>query len=169
MSSTVHDRAGVKGKDGKVSANTSAATNSAHAHRSSQHTDRSSKRHQESSSASQQQGAGQQPQSGARDSFLNYFFGGQPGSETPSSVLGETSGQFGPRAGGNGGRTDYLPDLSKGEGRLAGRRGLEGSGAAFDMKSLQKHLDPVSRCPSRPTSFPACADSPKILTNTGAL
>ena len=145
VSSTVHDRAGVKGgKDSKTSSHAQSGSSKEHPHRNSHHQDRtSSKRQPEPSSASQQ--AGGQQQGGARDSFLNYFFGGQPGSETPSSVLGETRGEFGARAGGNGGRTDYLPDLSKGEGRLSGRRGLEGSGAAFDMKSLQKHLDPVRR------------------------
>lgn len=104
VSSTVHDRGSGKPKPSLVP-----APSSSHPHRT-HHQDRSSSKRQ------QEVQPPQQAQAGARDSFLNYFFGGQPGSESaPSSVLGglEANGQFGARAGGNGGRTDYLPDLSK--------------------------------------------------------
>ncbi|KAL7414826.1 dynamin protein dnm1 [Mrakia frigida] len=149
VSSTVHDRGGKANASKTSPAAPGVNHNPSHAHRANHHSERSSSKRHEAPSAS----TSGQPQSGARDSFLNYFFGGQPGSENagPSSVLGGmdgASGQF--RAGGNGGRTDYLPDLSKGEGRLAGRRGLEGSGAAFDMKSLSKHLDPTPTNPEQP-------------------
>lgn len=42
-------------------------------------------------------------------------------------------------------RRNPLPDLSeiRSDNPLAGRRGFEGSAAAFDMKSLDKHLDAV--------------------------
>lgn len=93
-------------------------------------------------------------QAGARDSFLNYFFGGQPGPESgPSAALGasmDSTREHGhhQQGGLSSSRnavartgSDYLPDLSKGEGRIGGRRGLENSGAAYDMKSLGKHLE----------------------------
>lgn len=112
VSSTVHDRGGKANASKPSPAAPGVNHNPSHAHRANHHSERSSSKRHEAPSAS----TSGQPQSGARDSFLNYFFGGQPGSENagPSSVLGGmdgASGQF--RAGGNGGRTDYLPDLSK--------------------------------------------------------
>ena len=43
-------------------------------------------------------------------------------------------------------RRSALPDIgaAKGDNPLSGRRGLEGNAAAFDMKSLDKHLEAVS-------------------------
>ena len=62
---------------------------------------------------------------------LNYFFGGG------SAIQNGTPGHY---------RRPTLPDLGAADHRssnpLAGRRGLEGSAAAYDMKSLDKHLDP---------------------------
>lgn len=62
----------------------------------------------------------------AKESFLNYFFGGSE----MSAIGGRSS----------------LPDIGRGarsENPLAGRKGHEGSAAAFDMKSLDKHLEAV--------------------------
>lgn len=69
----------------------------------------------------------------AKESFLNYFFGG---SEMSHSGTG----------GGGSARRSALPDIgaAKGDNPLSGRRGLEGNAAAFDMKSLDKHLEAVS-------------------------
>lgn len=63
----------------------------------------------------------------AKESFLNYFFGG-----SEMSAIGGRS---------------PLNDMGRGErseNPLAGRKGHEGSAAAFDMKSLDKHLEAVS-------------------------
>ncbi|TIB72673.1 hypothetical protein E3Q17_01421 [Wallemia mellicola] len=73
----------------------------------------------------------------ARDTFLNYFFGG---ADAASSAPANTS---------NSTRTP-VRDVDE-EARhyastanpLNGRSGLEGSAAAYDMKSLGKHLEPV--------------------------
>ncbi|KAK4703359.1 dynamin 1-like protein, partial [Phenoliferia sp. Uapishka_3] len=69
----------------------------------------------------------------AKESFLNYFFGGSemnPGNS---------------RAGPGSALPDYGRDRAeRGDNPLAGRRGLEGNAAAFDMKSLDKHLEASS-------------------------
>ncbi|RXK41223.1 dynamin-A [Tremella mesenterica] len=85
---------------------------------------------------------------GAKESFLNYFFGGPNGS-TPSLVPGSTNSSMSTDArfervgesrrqmgSGFNGR-ELLPDLNK---RQVSRSGLDGS-TAFDMKSLGKHLE----------------------------
>ncbi|EIW68891.1 hypothetical protein TREMEDRAFT_31325 [Tremella mesenterica DSM 1558] len=87
---------------------------------------------------------------GAKESFLNYFFGGPNGS-TPSLVPGSTNSSMSTDArfervgesrrqmgSGFNGR-ELLPDLNK---RQVSRSGLDGS-TAFDMKSLGKHLEAV--------------------------
>ena len=84
----------------------------------------------------------------AKESFLNYFFGQNgPGPLAGASV---------DRAMATQGATTITPigrDMSGGEsavkgGLLAGKRPLEGvnagSSAAFDMKSLGKHIEAVS-------------------------
>jgi dynamin 1-like protein len=68
-------------------------------------------------------------------SSLNYFFGG------PATLGAGAS---------SGSRRAALPDVGprsgiRADNPLSGRRGLEGSAAAFDMKSLEKHLDTVRR------------------------
>ncbi|GAA5833624.1 hypothetical protein JCM5353_006595 [Sporobolomyces roseus] len=91
---------------------------------------------QSSSLYSQTQNRSQDPHS-AKESFLNYFFGGQdPHLSGPASVgahPGRIVGQ------------QQMP-VSVGQGRenpLMGRKGLEGNAAAFEMKSLEKHLEPA--------------------------
>ncbi|WFD26609.1 dynamin GTPase [Malassezia nana] len=83
----------------------------------------------DSSSESTLQGASRNGNVGVpsnqRDSFLNYFFGGPAVSE-PSSVA---SGLSMPRP------TEQKPNI------LTGRLGLEGNSAAFNMKSLDSHLN----------------------------
>ncbi|GAA5987046.1 hypothetical protein JCM5350_002830 [Sporobolomyces pararoseus] len=83
----------------------------------------------------------------AKESFLNYFFGGaDPHLAGPASVgahpgrivgqsgtVGSGSGMLGGGQGQGGGR----------ENPLHGRKGLEGNAAAFEMKSLEKHLEPA--------------------------
>ncbi|KAK0524203.1 Dynamin- GTPase protein [Tilletia horrida] len=81
-----------------------------------------------------------------RDNFLNYFFGGAgalPG--------GQGTGGAGVGAGSRG-ATGYIHEFGAGQREsrppnpMAGRTGLEGSSAAYDMKSLDKHLEatPIS-------------------------
>ncbi|GAA5943536.1 dynamin-related GTPase DNM1 [Sporobolomyces koalae] len=70
----------------------------------------------------------------AKESFLNYFFGGQephlagPASvgAHPGRIVGQNSSSVATR-----------------ENPLHGRKGLEGNAAAFEMKSLEKHLEPA--------------------------
>lgn len=80
---------------------------------------------------------------GAKDTFLNYFFGGASGLPVggvgPSSGLGGYHTPAQPR----------LPEYSSREHKpnaMSGRTGLEGNSAAYDMKSLDKHLEatPIS-------------------------
>jgi dynamin 1-like protein len=100
----------------------------------------------------------------AKDSFLNYFFGG-PNGTGPGGPggpgVGQNSHHQGQRNDTSHGQReqqnqrptsgrqppagftqrDVLPDLGR---RTASRSGLEGGTTAFDMKSLGKHLDAVS-------------------------
>jgi len=87
----------------------------------------------------------------AKESFLNYFFGGPNGTNPAPSSLTQ---------GPNDGRTDreqrtqrpppssyapreLLPDLGTGR-RTASRSGLDNGTTAFGMKSLGKHIEAVS-------------------------
>ncbi len=73
----------------------------------------------------------------AKESFLNYFFGGadmaSPGHTPASSVHASQQPHHRSSTHGSAGPREDNP--------LSGRRGLEGNAAAFDMKSLDKHLD----------------------------
>lgn len=77
----------------------------------------------------------------AKESFLNYFFGGaDPHLAGPASVgahPGRIVGQSHAGVPGSGGQAGR-------DNPLHGRKGLEGNAAAFEMKSLEKHLEPVS-------------------------
>lgn len=75
-----------------------------------------------------------------RESFLDYFFGGA--SAVPGSGVGAAVPGLGPAAPAH----RNLPDFSQSQrdqkpNPMAGRGGLEGSSAAYDMKSLGKHLE----------------------------
>lgn len=94
-------------------------------------------------SAISQTHPGTSPHQGTtKESFLNYFFGQNgPGPLAGSSVeRGAHVGQGVSLVGRdvNGG------DISLQSGLMAGKRTLEGSNAAFDMKSLGKHIEAVS-------------------------
>lgn len=81
------------------------------------------------------------PSSGGKDSFLNYFFGGASvagGSLVDSGRLPRSSGSD---YGGSNDRSSTNP--------LVGRKGHEGAAAAYDMKSLERHLD-ADQLPSVP-------------------
>lgn len=79
--------------------------------------------------------------SSAKESFLNYFFGGSEGMAMASGSAHQGMGASGS---GHGGRMSSESGAERGDNPLSGRRGLEGNAAAFDMKSLEKHLEPVS-------------------------
>ena len=105
------------------------------------------------------------PGGSARETFLNYFFGQNgPGPIAGSSVdrtsahthPGHHSGsqQAGPGYAGMSAAepTHIVPvgrDMSVGEntlmtsGLLAGKRGMDGNNAAYDMKSLGRHIEAV--------------------------
>jgi len=94
------------------------------------------------------------PGGSARETFLNYFFGQNgPGPIAGSSV--ERAGHHGQGSHGHGhaiGSTEFVPvgrDVSAGDsnmtsGLMAGKRGIDGNNAAYDMKSLGRHIEAVS-------------------------
>ncbi|SPO29168.1 probable DNM1 - dynamin-related GTPase [Ustilago trichophora] len=93
-------------------------------------------------------GAGSSSGGGAKDTFLNYFFGGASG--LPVGGVGPASGLGGyhppaphahqPRM------AEYSQSREHKPNAMSGRTGLEGNSAAYDMKSLDKHLEatPIS-------------------------
>lgn len=89
---------------------------------------------------------GTSPGGSTKDSFLQYFFGanevatgGSGGVRPPRnrSVLPSEMGG----AGGKRGHASNVGAEHRADNPLTGRKGLEGTAAAFDMKSLDKHLD----------------------------
>ncbi|EPQ27137.1 uncharacterized protein PFL1_05418 [Pseudozyma flocculosa PF-1] len=86
-------------------------------------------------------GAGSGAGGGAKDSFLNYFFGGASG--LPVGGAGAASG-YHPAPPRNA-LTEFSAHGANGRGQkpnaMSGRTGLEGNSAAYDMKSLDKHLE----------------------------
>jgi dynamin 1-like protein len=93
------------------------------------------------------------PPGSARDTFLNYFFGQNgPGPIAGSSVDSASVVRAHPHAHSSHGAKPITPigrDVSGGEsaltsGLMSGKRVVENSSAAFDMKSLGKHIEAVS-------------------------
>ncbi|CCM01275.1 uncharacterized protein FIBRA_03324 [Fibroporia radiculosa] len=84
---------------------------------------------------------GSSPHSGtAKETFLNYFFG-QNG---PGPLAGASADRAGGHPGGapaSVGRDINGGDPALHSGLMAGKRDLEGNNAAFDMKSLGKHIE----------------------------
>ncbi|KAF8997828.1 dynamin protein dnm1 [Cyathus striatus] len=87
----------------------------------------------------------------ARETFLTYFFGQNgPGPLAGASVdrmhvQGGSHGQHQQQPNGivSIGRDVSGPEGSVSSGLLAGKRGFDGSSAAFDMKSLGKHIEAI--------------------------
>ena len=107
--------------------------------------------HRRASSQSRGSGSGSSTSSThtARETFMNYFFGqnGPPPNSAPSSAM-----PGGPPISGSGAAQPNVTQPSGRElaqspapmmGLIAGRR-PDGSNAAFDMKSLGKHIEAVS-------------------------
>ncbi|KAJ7746740.1 Dynamin central region-domain-containing protein [Mycena maculata] len=87
----------------------------------------------------------------ARETFLNYFFGQNGPGPIPGSSVGN-SAHHQTRPSGNG--HSIVPvgrDVSGGEsstmtlgsGLMSGQRNMDGSNAAYDMKSLGKHIEAI--------------------------
>ncbi|TNY17892.1 Dynamin central region-domain-containing protein [Rhodotorula diobovata] len=95
--------------------------------------------------------------SSAKESFLTYFFGGNP----VGAVGGLAGGGAGDMAhagtGAGMGRGGELGQANP----LSGRKGLEGNAAAFEMKSLDKHLEPS---PLSSTGEPQLTDREELET-----
>ncbi|GAB1518657.1 Dynamin-related GTPase protein [Rhizoctonia solani] len=95
--------------------------------------------------------AGSDIASGPKDTFLGYFFGGQPpqpGTMTPSGPGGSkivgatTAALLGPRHERAIGR-DTMSESGAPPSSFEMRRSLESQNAAFDMKSLGRHIEAV--------------------------
>ncbi|KAJ8487215.1 hypothetical protein ONZ45_g14418 [Pleurotus djamor] len=150
VSSTVHDRVRTAGSTPiptSTTATLAARSKHHHHHQSSSH-------HPPNRPHSAQAGGGTgtSPPS-ARETFLNYFFG-QNGTGPLAASSGQPSAHGGhggsANSGTNGvGLNGFTPigrdvsgaDPAMSSGLMAGKRGLDGSNAAFDMKSLGKHIE----------------------------
>uniref|UniRef100_A0A8H7XSY5 Dynamin protein dnm1 n=1 Tax=Psilocybe cubensis TaxID=181762 RepID=A0A8H7XSY5_PSICU len=98
-------------------------------------------------------GGSSPPSGSARETFLNYFFGQNgPGPLAGSSVDRVSHGQ-GQGHHGHGitepapfvpiGRDVSGTEPSMSSGLMAGKRGIDGNSAAYDMKSLGRHIEAV--------------------------
>lgn len=143
-----HDRTRTAGSISSASINptNSHSTNAAAGRRSSSKTRQprtSSHTHHRPPTTGSHTGTNGSPGS-ARETFLNYFFG-QNG---PGPIAG-SSWERSNAMGSDGGFVPVGRDVSGSEpslssGLMAGKRGLDGNSAAFDMKSLGKHIEAVS-------------------------
>lgn len=131
VSATIVDRSRLPASTSSTPVPQPRNSRSIHHHHHHQHTGT----HRRSSS---QAPPGSSPQS-ARETFLNYFFGQQnpssSGSANISVSASETSGIV------LSGRDLAQPNAPS--GLMGGKRGLDGTDAAYDMKSLGKHIEAV--------------------------
>ncbi|GAA5990800.1 hypothetical protein JCM10908_000022 [Rhodotorula pacifica] len=95
----------------------------------------------------------------AKESFLNYFFGGNP---AHGDLSGSSAATAAARAGATGSGAGGEMGAFGRENPLTGRKGLEGNAAAFEMKSLDKHLEPS---PLTASGEPALTDREELETN----
>ncbi|TIA80272.1 hypothetical protein E3P81_03165 [Wallemia ichthyophaga] len=82
----------------------------------------------------------------ARDTFLNYFFGGADAASSVSNGASNTRTPVRDVDGEAREQRNYTHSHTPSQSHtnpLNGRSGLEGSAAAYDMKSLGRHLEPV--------------------------
>lgn len=129
VSSTLHDRTRVTGSAPGAKASSSKPHPAQGPRHSSAH-----------SQATQPGAPGTSPHS-ARETFLNYFFG-QNG---PGPIAGSTvdRSHTGPAPVPTG-RDVSNAETAGPTGLMAGKRTLDGNNAAFDMKSLGKHIEAIS-------------------------
>jgi len=136
VSSTVHDRTRTTG--------TAPAGKAPSSKPHSAHAPRHSSAHLQPQQAQQPGAPGTSPHS-ARDTFLAYFFGQNgPGPIAGSSVERSQDGSTSAPTGRDVSGTENPGPT----GLLAGKRTLDGNRAAFDMKSLGKHIEAVSIPPT---------------------
>ncbi|KIJ65433.1 hypothetical protein HYDPIDRAFT_27440 [Hydnomerulius pinastri MD-312] len=134
VSSTLHDRARTAG-----SATPAAGTSSKPSSKQHHHPRHSSVLPQSQSHA-QSAAPGTSPHT-ARETFLNYFFGQNgPGPIAGSSVERSHAGPAPVPTG----RDVSSADTAGPTGLMAGKRTLDGNNAAYDMRSLGKHIEAVS-------------------------
>ncbi|GAA5863455.1 hypothetical protein JCM3774_005297 [Rhodotorula dairenensis] len=99
----------------------------------------------------------------AKESFLNYFFGGNPAhGELSGSSAATAAARLGAGGAGSGAGGEMMGGAFGRENPLTGRKGLEGNAAAFEMKSLDKHLEPS---PLTASGEPALTDREELETN----
>lgn len=132
VSSTLHDRTRITGSVPTAKASSSKPHPVQGPRHSSAH-----------SQATQPGAPGTSPHS-ARETFLNYFFG-QNG---PGPIAGSTVERSHGPAPVPTGRDISNAETAGPTGLMAGKRTLDGNNAAFDMKSLGKHIEAVSVLPT---------------------
>lgn len=130
ISSTVHDRS--------RTSTTTAPAGTVSKQSSKHHHSQQSHRHSITHSQPVESTKGSPPN--ARETFLNYFFGQNgPGPIAGSSMERSHGSQHIPI-----GRDMSGSDGSMPGGLMAGKRSLDGNNAAYDMKSLGKHIEAVN-------------------------
>lgn len=131
VSATILDRS-------RVTTVTTSATPMPRNSRTTHHHHSHTGEHQTHRRSSSQAPGGSSPQS-ARETFLTYFFGQQnAGSAVGTTLSASASTESGIALTGRD-----LAQPSAPTGLLAGKRGLDGTDAAYDMKSLGKHIEAV--------------------------
>ena len=134
VSSTLHDRSRT------TTSSTAAGTvNKQSRNRQSQQPHRHSIGHSQPVDSTKQS-----PQN-ARETFLNYFFGQNGPGPIAGSSMERSHGHVAI------GRDMSGAETSMSSGLMAGKRSLDGNNAAYDMKSLGKHIEAVS---FRVSSYP---------------
>ncbi|TCD69056.1 Dynamin- GTPase protein [Steccherinum ochraceum] len=146
VSSTVHDRS----RSAAVSVSDGKSGSSSHRRQSSPKPQPHHHRHSRNENTlSPQPLAPGQPgtspsHSGAKETFLNYFFGQNgPGPLAGAAAMDHTVASSAAAGVRPVGRDLYGSDAALQTGLMASKR-IEGSDAAFDMKSLGKHIEAVS-------------------------
>jgi len=129
VSSTVHDRS----RTTSSSTPTGTVVKQSSRHQHSQQSHRHSIGHPQPMESTKTS-----PQN-ARETFLNYFFGQNGPGPIAGSSMERPHGQNVPI-----GRDMSGGQTSMSSGLMAGKRSLDGNNAAFDMKSLGKHIEAVS-------------------------
>ena len=149
VSSTLHDRASSRSSTATPT-NVSSASASSSRRQSSpkaNHSHRHSNVNAQGSSATPPPGHHQAGGGTAKETFLNYFFGQNGAGPLPGSSMALSS-SAGPGNAAAGvtpvGRDLYGGEKALESGLMAGKRNLEGNDAAYDMKSLGKHIEAVS-------------------------
>ncbi|KAL0954066.1 hypothetical protein HGRIS_005217 [Hohenbuehelia grisea] len=152
VSSTLHDRARTTGSSTPTP---SAAVNIARTAKHHHHSSSSSHHATHRPHSAQAGGTGASPPS-ARETFLTYFFGQNgPGPIAGSSLDRSAQHAHGIAAAAVGsgahvgggvvpvGRDVSGADSSVSTGLMAGKRSIDGNNAAYDMKSLGKHIEAI--------------------------